>query len=531
MSLTQHRGNGMDVRAHLLVLNLGIGEEISEILSFCLQLLDPLSHGCETTSPSQIFPSSLPPCPQLETVGLRLVGPASLGFTPRADSGGEGENQRGREEEESENATIECCMPFHLRGRRLSRPGLAVALLFCEFAWRSEAFLLLPSALCPAPATSVGWGRGAHLSRIAGGKPLQTWIPTLLPCTRSRPSWLGADTVMLCQGEDPMGVEVAPQERKPRRRGRSKRANKKSKKRSPSVMDCKSSSSAIKMLSNSTKPLRLVDFNHALRVCARDRGNVDAAQRVFAIMDEANIAGDHFSYNTLLDCIAKSAQLRGEMAFKEGMSTIELMKKQGVEPDLYSFNALLNIAAKGASQRGDKEWVSRGLQVLQMMQSHGVMPDVVSYNVLIDACSRAAGVKGSRGRVEEGMNVLRQMTDAGIQPDIVSFNSLINVCAKAARVWGSVGVSQASRVLQMMEECNVEPDGTTFNCLLNAYAQAAGAGQVYSWDEMVGVLDLMKERGITPDVYTYNCVLNVCAKTSRVRRTATNAEWGWLKVS
>lgn len=407
------------------------------------------------------------------------------------------------------------------------------ALLWCVLIQHAQAFWVEPAFFRatnrPSPSVSSS-PIGAHLACSRLSLPFGRQENLFAPSAwGSRVQLLsGPPTLSMCRGETSGSNKKVASSRSKKTRSYGDQAGG-NKEAMAQLLQCKDSMSAVNVLGSIKMSLKLVDYNQVLKICARDGGNVGAARQVFRFMDEANIAGDQFSYNTLLNCIAKSAHSRGERAFKEGISTIDEMKKMGVQPDLYSFNALLNIAAKGASQRGNKEWVSRGLQVLQMMQVSGMTPDVVSYNVLIDACSRAAGVKGSRGRVEEGMTVLRQMREAGVKPDIVSFNSLINVCAKAARVWGSVGVSQASRVLDMMDECDVAPDSTTFNCLLNAYAQAAGAGQVYSWDEVMGVLELMEERGVVPDAYSYNCVMNVCAKTSRVRRPA-NEVWGWLKV-
>jgi hypothetical protein len=80
----------------------------------------------------------------------------------------------------------------------------------------------------------------------------------------------------------------------------------------------------LKVNENNSSGLSISRFNRALKLCAQERGQLHLAEEIIALMQKANVQTNERSFNILLRCIADSSDERGEVAFQQGLSVLQV---------------------------------------------------------------------------------------------------------------------------------------------------------------------------------------------------------------
>uniref|UniRef100_A0ACD5V0W5 Uncharacterized protein n=1 Tax=Avena sativa TaxID=4498 RepID=A0ACD5V0W5_AVESA len=192
------------------------------------------------------------------------------------------------------------------------------------------------------------------------------------------------------------------------------------------------------------------------------------------------------------------------------------MRKNSCKPNKVSYNALID--AYGSSGM----W-KEAISLLHEMEKDGIPPDVVSISTLLTAC-------GHCRQITKIDTVLEAAKCRGIELNIVAYNSGIGS-------YLSFGdYEKASELYTSMMASNVNPDGVTYNilisglCKLGKYAESLKffedmvnlriplTKEVYSsliclyvkqgkLTEAESTFSSMKESGCFPDVLTYTAMV------------------------
>mmetsp|Transcript_37281 Transcript_37281/g.111665 ORF Transcript_37281/g.111665 Transcript_37281/m.111665 type:complete len:934 (-) Transcript_37281:182-2983(-) len=299
----------------------------------------------------------------------------------------------------------------------------------------------------------------------------------------------------------------------------------------------------------------IASFNTCLRAWAKSRKS-GAAARALALLREMEtlassnaqksvICPDVVSYNTVLDCLARSSAaekaeellLRMESFYKSKGRNDEYTV--AVKPDLISYNTVLSGFSRCGSRNKPRrqhnslhadegglgnrvEPAERAESLLRRMKATKVNPDVVSYNACITAWSRSGLGERASERAEA---ILREMEESSrrgspeggaVLPDAISYSAVIDAHARS----GAPDAGQkAETVLQRMESRSMEANIFTYNSLMNAWAKSGAPGAAKRAESILIRLEQSRDgrKGSTisrlprPNLISYCTVLNAWA--------------------
>ncbi|XVF32034.1 hypothetical protein REPUB_Repub17cG0046800 [Reevesia pubescens] len=186
-------------------------------------------------------------------------------------------------------------------------------------------------------------------------------------------------------------------------------------------------------------------------------GDIDEAERVFAMMKERNV----ITYNLMISGLA----MHGKSI--EAIEIFQGMIKQGHLPTSVTFVAVLNACSHGGL-------VDLGFEIFHSMSSdYGIWPQIEHYGCIVDLLGRV-------GRLKEAYNFIRSMETA---PDHVMLGSLLNAC----KIHGNLELGK--QVAKFLMNHGVVESGT-YVLLSNVYASSG------KWKEAAQIRAKMKEGGI-----------------------------------
>ncbi|KAE8692113.1 putative pentatricopeptide repeat-containing protein [Hibiscus syriacus] len=186
-------------------------------------------------------------------------------------------------------------------------------------------------------------------------------------------------------------------------------------------------------------------------------GDIDEAERVFAMMKERNV----ITYNLMISGLA----MHGKSI--EAVDIFRGMIKQGILPTSVTFVAVLNACNHGGL-------VDLGFEMFHSMsKDYGIPPQIEHYGCIVDLLGRV-------GRLKEAYNFIQNME---IAPDHVMLVALLSAC----KIHGNLELGeQVARIL--INHGGV--DSGTYVLLSNVYASSG------KWKEAAQIRAKMKEGGI-----------------------------------
>jgi len=225
-------------------------------------------------------------------------------------------------------------------------------------------------------------------------------------------------------------------------------------------------------------------FNAFLDACGRC-GRYSLAAGVCREMEEAGVAPDVFTFNTLMSGAAGALDMGAVRAH------LEEMEARGVQPQQQTYGILMSAAA---NNRGELPWA---LGLYEEMKTRGIPANNFIVSALLKACAKAE--KGG----EAGFEIFDEFR-AVQKPNLVTFTSLVSVCSCTKQH------VRAIRLLDEMEEAGIRPNTVTYSAVL---AVLEKQGQ---WERAEMVWGRMEAAGVKPNTQTFNVMLMCYAKAKRV---------------
>ncbi|XP_017974146.1 PREDICTED: putative pentatricopeptide repeat-containing protein At5g59200, chloroplastic [Theobroma cacao] len=186
-------------------------------------------------------------------------------------------------------------------------------------------------------------------------------------------------------------------------------------------------------------------------------GDIDEAERVFAMMKERNV----ITYNLMISGLA----MHGKSI--EAIEIFQVMIKKGLLPTGVTFVAVLNACSHGGL-------VDFGFEIfLSMTRDYGIQPQVEHYGCIVDLLGRV-------GRLKEAFDFIRSMK---IAPDHVMLVAFLSAC----KIHGNLELGE--QVARILVNHGVVDSGT-YILLSNVYASLG------KWKEAAHIRAKMKEDGI-----------------------------------
>ncbi|MBA0741710.1 hypothetical protein Gogos_014842 [Gossypium gossypioides] len=186
-------------------------------------------------------------------------------------------------------------------------------------------------------------------------------------------------------------------------------------------------------------------------------GDIDEAERIFAMMKERNV----ITFNLMISGLAMHGKSIQAIEIFRGMI------KQGLLPTSVTFVAILNACSHGGL-------VNLGLEMFHSMsRDYGIPPQIEHYGCIVDLLGRV-------GHLKEAYNFIQNME---IAPDHVILGSLLSAC----KIHGNFELGE--QVARILMNHGVVDSGT-YVLLANVYASSG------KWKEAAQIRAKMKEGGI-----------------------------------
>ncbi|KAG9443614.1 hypothetical protein H6P81_014954 [Aristolochia fimbriata] len=213
-----------------------------------------------------------------------------------------------------------------------------------------------------------------------------------------------------------------------------------------------------------------ITWNALISGCAQS-GHYEEALRVFALMNEAEVEANVYTYGPTISAAANITDM------KLGKQIHAKIIKTGHESEIEASNALITLYAKcgvlhdaqrefrDMPERNEISWNAiitgysqhgRGKEALrffEMMKGHGFKPNHVTFVGVLSACSHV-------GLVEEGLNYFKSMSqEHDIIPRAEHYACVVDVLGRSGLL---------DRAKGFIEQMPMDPDGMVWRTLLSA---------------------------------------------------------------
>ena len=282
--------------------------------------------------------------------------------------------------------------------------------------------------------------------------------------------------------------------------------------------------------------IQLTTFNsylHILSTYGSHPGVPRKALNLLQHLEDSAAAGDQglapnlFTYNTVLECLAKS---NSNDSAAEAVSVFQkVVNNKRIHPDNFSVNQVI-LAIANSDAVSTKEMPAKLMEAIRDFQqaySSGairVEPDVYAYTVAINALANAGGRKAAE-QATQLMSYLEERAANGerqFQPTVVTYNGLLDCWARSET--GIFGARQAEEVLAKMERYaeagndNLWPNRISYNALLNAWAKCGSRCCAFKAEHYLEKMWDLHDNGndeMQPDGLSYNTVINAISNSRR----------------
>ena len=243
-------------------------------------------------------------------------------------------------------------------------------------------------------------------------------------------------------------------------------------------------------------------WNTLLASCLKKR-DVQTAKRFWKAMKDSGVKADVVSYNTLLNCYARSSK-PGRYVKDMEKTFRQMNQDQSVKPNRISYLALINF------------WIGMGKvekaeSILKdMCRNHAINgmlePDRDLFHNVLTAWSD----KSSPRKAEALLFMMMELNERhgfDISPTVETYNRLLNAWAKSKET--SAG-ERADSILRQMESFSlaaghdsVSPDIISYNSVLNAWANSGDATAVTRIEHLILEMIMKGNPKLTPNIVSY----------------------------
>ncbi|CAJ1910446.1 unnamed protein product [Cylindrotheca closterium] len=246
-------------------------------------------------------------------------------------------------------------------------------------------------------------------------------------------------------------------------------------------------------------------WNALLAACLKKK-DVDSAQKIWLqLQNNQSLSPDVVTYNTLLNCYAKSPQRR---RYRNQMETTyqRLQHDANVKPNKISYLAILNYWIQ--SRQVDKaeslldEWC----------ENHDLLgtsfPDRDLFHVVLNGWSYAKKPRHAESLVLKMADLSERPNHRNLKPNVETYNRLLNVWARSnARDAGE----RSDAILRQMQSFAigsnthdaVAPDIISYNSVLNSWANSGDPTAVTRIEGLVMEMILKGLPALTPTLASY----------------------------
>mmetsp|Transcript_6109 Transcript_6109/g.8965 ORF Transcript_6109/g.8965 Transcript_6109/m.8965 type:complete len:1110 (-) Transcript_6109:132-3461(-) len=282
-------------------------------------------------------------------------------------------------------------------------------------------------------------------------------------------------------------------------------------------------------------------FAWTARVKANPKGNVDPAQRCEKLLtyfeslstkypDEIDFQPDIFSYNSVINALAKAAKYDSSAARRAEALLLRIYesskKNKRVRPNTLTFSAVMNALAQ-SREEGSAERAEVLLRMMEKSYANGarlMKPNVVCYSAIINAWAKS-GKPGAAVRAERILNRMLEMYkatgDPDFYPNVISFNSAIN-CWSSEAESEPTAARRAELLVTRMKNLHEEkfsgmqhrtrrrlkPNTRTWNAVMMAYVNSGADNAVSRCEniltnELENVYSDTGDTTFRPDAFSY----------------------------
>lgn len=235
-------------------------------------------------------------------------------------------------------------------------------------------------------------------------------------------------------------------------------------------------------------PANRITYNILLKGYCQQLQIDEAKELVKEMADDAEIAPDVVSYNTLIDgCILVDDSAGAFAYFNE-------MRSRGIAPSKISYTTLMKaFALSGQPKLANKVFD-------EMLKDPRVKVDRIAWNMLIEGYCRL-------GLLEEAKKIVERMRESGFHPNVATYGSLANAISLARKpgeallLWNEV--KERCRLKKVGEDHNssspppLKPDEGLLDTLADICVRAA------FFKKALEIVACMEEYGIPPNKTKY----------------------------
>ncbi|KAG5188138.1 hypothetical protein JKP88DRAFT_253679 [Tribonema minus] len=250
----------------------------------------------------------------------------------------------------------------------------------------------------------------------------------------------------------------------------------------------------------------VLNFNAALRVCARERNPVSATT-IFQQMatqterwQDALHIFNAISEPTALEVRALLKAMACSHQPQHAMIALRRLQVSGANSHDYEL----------AIQAYENQLPFKAMELLREMKREG-------FGWTHRACSAVLLAFGKAGRLNAAVQLIKAMQEVGISPDKVDFLMLTTNCVRDERsevvtpAGDSRGGSKmAIKLLQLMRDTRVAPDVKNFNAALKVCARERNPVNASI------IFQQMATQGIVPDLQSWNTLLDTIGRAGQV---------------
>ena len=234
--------------------------------------------------------------------------------------------------------------------------------------------------------------------------------------------------------------------------------------------------------------------------------NVGNSGRQSSARSLTSKAGEQFEFpfNCLHNStvVAKTTSLNGDSAVSHALSVMRQMERDGIPPSLITFNTLMDCCAREAD-------LSSARAVMEMMHARGLRPDALTYSSLLHAHCQA-------GEIDAATEVLHEMEEQGLQPTVVTYSLLLHALGRNGQL------DKAFAVLDTMRAQGATPNIVTLSSLIDACGRYSKLDRAFElFDSMcvqaasMGGVGAAKHR---PNSITCSSLVDACLKARSMDR-------------
>ncbi|KAL3765476.1 hypothetical protein ACHAWO_009321 [Cyclotella atomus] len=259
---------------------------------------------------------------------------------------------------------------------------------------------------------------------------------------------------------------------------------------------------------------------------AAEKAN-EILKRMEGSKDDGRLKADLFSYNSVLDALAKKGDAVAAEALLNQMYKRAKRESGAETPNAFSYTAVLSAYARHedkATAVNRAEALVNDLETKWASGETDSRPDTSVYNALIN-CWAKSGDKKTLYRVTQILDLMEELGlqggDSDVMPNSRTYCAVLDALSRSKN-WKAY--NESLNILDRMEELyaegyeSVRPCVRAYSIVISTIARSRKKGKAIKAQEVLHRMENEYRKGNTearPNVYSYNAVLNAAAHTPR----------------